>query len=152
MTFEYTVKGVIFFGDSSSAAGSLNTVGFRFRIWPSAPCPEPRKGCVRKGCVGDSLSRGCHRPASSAMMPSFQDALQGLSRYLWSSCIPNTWNKRLHVPREVGLVQTATGTHYNDIEDGHDTDEGESWVYLYTHEPLYFSRRADNWQLDSALV
>lgn len=43
LTVEYTVKGVIFFGDSSSVAGSLNTVGFRFKIWPSAPCPEPRK-------------------------------------------------------------------------------------------------------------
>lgn len=32
LTFEYTVDGVVFFGESWSATGPLNRVGFRFRI------------------------------------------------------------------------------------------------------------------------
>ena len=41
LTFEYTVRGVIFFEGSPSAGRGPKMSGFRFMICLSAPCPDP---------------------------------------------------------------------------------------------------------------
>lgn len=60
-------------------------------------------------------------------MPSSQDALRGLSRYLYGHELRNERGVRVRTgdtPRQVRFIQTAARSHDDDIECRHETGRG----------------------------